>query len=296
MNPEDIPLTKELQTIQKIIDIVIEFVIQYSFQIVGALIILIIGLKLSGWLSRLVLRSCDKRGIDVTLTRFLASSVKLLVMIFVVIIAIGKFGISIAPFIAALGAIAFGSSFAIAGPLSNYGAGLTLIITRPFIVGNTIRVQGVSGIVDEIRLAATLLTTEDGEQIIIPNKHIVGEILINSFENRIIETSVGISYNDDPESAINIINEVLATFEEIQQDPAPLVGIEDFADSAISIGMRYWVPTQKYFNLRYRVNLAIHKAFAKAQINIPFPQQDVHLYQTHSRAEPHRERTETSEP
>ncbi len=279
MNPDNIPLTEEIQMIQKILDIIVEFIIKYSFQIVGALIILIIGLKLSGWLSRLVLRVCEKRNIDVTLSRFLASSVKLLVLIFVVIIAIGKFGISIAPFIAAIGALAFGSSFAIAGPLSNYGAGLTLIVTRPFVVGNTIKVQGVSGIVDEIRLAATLLTTEDGEQIIIPNKHIVGEILINSFENRIIETSVGISYGDDPERAIAVIQQVLSGFEEVSRKKTPQVGIEAFADSSINIGLRYWVPTEKYFDTLYKVNLAIHKALAEARITIPFPQRDIHIHQ-----------------
>ena len=278
MNPEANALIgEELQMLQKIIDVVVEFCIQYSFQIVGALIILVIGLKLSGWLSRLMLRICEKRNIDITLSKFLASSVKLMVMMFVIIIAIGKFGISIAPFIAALGALAFGTSFAIAGSLSNYGAGLTLILTRPFVVGNTITVQGVSGVVDEIRLAATLLDTEDGEQITIPNKHIVGEILVNSFENRVIETSVGISYRDDPEQAIAVLQQVLTGFEEITQEPAPQIGIEEFAESSINIGLRYWVPTKMYFNLLYRVNLAIHKALIEAQISIPFPQRDVHI-------------------
>jgi len=278
MNPEESALFgQELETIQKIIDVVTEFVINYSFQIVGALIILIVGLKLSGWLSRLVLRLCDKRNIDVTLARFFASSTKLLVMMFVIIIAIAKFGISIAPFIAALGAIAFGSSLAIQGPLSNYGAGLTLILTRPFVVGNTITVQNVSGVVDEIRLAATILTTEDGEELTIPNKLIVGEILRNSFENKIIESSVGISYEDDPKLAIEVLQQVLAQFSEICKDPAPQVGIEAFADSSINIGLRYWVPTKQYFNILYRVNLAIHQALAEAEITIPFPQQDIHI-------------------
>ncbi|SEA11786.1 small conductance mechanosensitive channel [Desulfuromusa kysingii] len=268
---------QELETVQKVIDVVTEFVINYSFQIVGALIILIIGLKLSGWLSRLVLRLCDKRNIDVTLARFFASSTKLLVMMFVIIIAIAKFGISIAPFIAALGAVAFGSSLAIQGPLSNYGAGLTLILTRPFVVGNTITVQSVSGVVEEIRLAATILTTEDGEELTIPNKLIVGEILRNSFANKIIETSVGISYEDDPQRAIAVLQQVLAQFPEISTDPAPQVGIEAFADSAINIGMRYWVPTKQYFHVLYQVNLAIHQALSEAGITIPFPQQDIHI-------------------
>lgn len=278
MNPEDSAVFgQEIETVQKIIDVVTEFFINYSFQIVGALIILIVGLKLSGWLSRLVIRLCEKRNIDVTLSRFFASTTKLMVMIFVVIVAIGKFGISIAPFIAALGALAFGSSLAIQGPLSNYGAGLTLILTRPFIVGNTITVQSVSGVVKEIRLAATILTTEDDEELTIPNKLIVGEILRNSFENKIVETSVGISYHDDPARAIEVLQGVLNQFSEVCKDPAPQVGIEAFADSSINIGLRYWVPTKQYYHLLYQVNLAIHHALAEAEITIPFPQQDIHL-------------------
>jgi small conductance mechanosensitive channel len=277
MNAGDKLIGQEMETLQKIFDVVTEFVVAYSFQILGALLILIVGLKLSGWLSRLVLRLCDKRHLDITLSKFFASSVKLVVMAFVIIVAIGKFGISIAPFIAALGALAFGTSFAIQGPLSNYGSGLTLILTRPFVVGNTIRVQDVSGVVDEIRLAATVLSTEDGEQITIPNKHIVGEILTNSFESRIIETSVGISYNDDPQRAIEILQGVLAGFDEVRDDPAPQVGIEAFADSSINLGLRYWVPTKQYYQTLYRVNLAVHRALTEAGVNIPFPQRDVHL-------------------
>ncbi len=268
---------QEIETLQKVIDVISEFAVRYSFQLLGALIILLVGLKLSGWLSRLVLRVCEKRQIDVTLARFFASTTKLMIMAFVVIAAIAKFGISIAPFIAALGALAFGSSFAIQGPLSNYGAGLTLILTRPFVVGNTITVQGVTGIIEEIRLAATILTTEDNEEIIIPNRHIVGEITCNSFENTIVESRVGISYDDDPETAIRLFEKVLKGFPEVCRNPGPQVGLENFADSAIEIGLRYWIPTRQYFRLKCQVNLAVHKALREAGITIPYPQQDIHV-------------------
>jgi small conductance mechanosensitive channel len=207
----------------------------------------------------------------------LGNAVKVLVLVFVVIVAIGKFGISIAPFIAALGALVFGGSFALAGPLSNYGAGMVIILARPFVVGNTIAVQGVGGVVEEIRLAATILTTEDGEVITIPNKHIVGEVLRNSFANRVVEIKVGIAYEDDPEKAIDVIGRALAGIEEVSDDPPPQVGIENFGDSGIEIGLRYWVPTRKYYQILYRVNLAVHKALTAADITIPFPQRDVHL-------------------
>jgi small conductance mechanosensitive channel len=270
-------LGQEFETIQKIYNVIVEFVINYSFQILGAIIILIIGIKLASWLGRLVSRLCEKKNVDITLSRFLGSMVKILTLTFVVIIAIAKFGISIAPFIAALGAIAFGSSFAIAGPVSNYGAGLVIILTRPFVIGNTITVKGVSGIVDEIHLAVTTLSTEDDEVITIPNKHIVGEILHNSFANKIVEGTVGISYQDNPEKAIEAIKAALQGIDNICSEPPPQVGIEAFGESSIDLGMRYWVPTKKYFQTLYRGNMAVHKALESAGITIPFPQRDVHL-------------------
>jgi len=267
----------ELETIQQIYNVVVEFIINYSFQILGAIIILIVGAKLAGWLGRLVTNQCEKKNVDITLARFLGNVVKILILTFVIIIAIGKFGISIAPFIAALGAIAFGASFAISGPVSNYGAGLVIILSRPFVIGDTITINNVSGLVDEIHLATTVLTTEDDEKITIPNKHIIGEILLNSFNNRVVESSVGISYQDDPEKAIEVIREALSGIDDICNEPPPQIGIEAFGESSIDLGMRYWVPTKKYFQTLYRGNLAVHKALKEAQITIPFPQRDVNL-------------------
>ncbi|MCK5340974.1 MAG: mechanosensitive ion channel family protein [Desulfobulbaceae bacterium] len=270
-------MQEELDTIQNLYNIIIEFVVQYSFQILGALIIFVVGLKVAGWVSRLTMRLCEKHELDATLTKFMGNVVRILVLAFVVIIAIGKFGISIAPMIAAVSALAFGASFAIQGPLSNYGAGLSIIITRPFKVGDTIAVSGVSGIVEEVRLAATILLTEDGEEITIPNKHIVGEIIHNSFSGKVIETAVGISYDDDPGIAIETITKILADHPDVCEEPAPQVGIEEFADSSINIGMRYWAPTRIYFQTRFQINGLIHKALASAHINIPYPQRDVHI-------------------
>lgn len=270
-------MEKEVESIGKFIDVIIEFVVNYGFQVLGAVVILVIGVMVARWLSQLVIGLCEKKSVDITLGKFLGSIAKVLVLAFVVIIAMGKFGISIAPFIAVMGALAFGASFAIQGPLSNYGAGLTIILTRPFIVGNTIAVKGVSGVVEEVAMAATVLVTEDGERITIPNKHIVGEILTNSFENKIVETAVGISYDDDPGKAIQVIMKTLQGFSHIISDPPPQIGIQEFADSSINIGMRYWVPTKQYFQTLYEVNLAIWEALKSADITIPFSQQDIHI-------------------
>jgi len=270
-------MKEELATLQNLFNVIMEFLVNYSFQVIGALIILVIGIYVARWLSNMVVRICQKRDLDVTLTSFVGNLTKILVLVFVVIITMGQFGISIAPFIAAIGALAFGASFAIQGPLANYGSGLAIIMARPFVVGNTINVKEVSGVVEEISLAYTYLTTEDEERITIPNNKIVGEIIQNSFDNRIVEAKVGIAYHSDPQEAIGVVKEAMAQFPQIAADPAPQIGIEEFADSAIKIGMRYWVPTKQYFETIYAVNLSIYQALKASQITIPFPQRDIHM-------------------
>lgn len=267
----------EIKTLQKLIDIVIDFFVNYSFQVVGAILVLIIGILVARALSNFLLKLFEKKEFDITLSKFIAATVKGIVLGFAFIVAIGKFGITIAPFIAALAAMAFGASFAIQGPLANYGAGLVIILTRPFVVGNTIKVSDVSGIVDEVKLGATILTDEDGVKITIPNKHIVGEIIHNSEERKIVEEMVGISYDSDPEKAIQIIKETLDAFKEISKDPPPQIGIQEFGDSSINIGLRYWIPTNKYFKTLYQVNLSVYKQLKAKNIEIPFPQRDVHI-------------------
>jgi small conductance mechanosensitive channel len=270
-------MKEELAAVEQYMDLIVEYGVKYGFQLVYAIIILIIGLIIARWLGNMIARACESRKLDITLSRFLGNVVRLTVLAFVLIIVLGKFGIAMTPFVAAIGAVAFGSSLALAGLLSNYGAGLSIIITRPFVVGDTIRIQGVSGVVEEIGLAATHLSTEDGEQITIPNKHIVGEILINSFENKVVEMDIGISYDDDAQQAIDAIQTALQKIPDIIAEPAPQIGIEEFADSSVNIGMRYWVPTKQYFQILYQANLAVYNALQQAGITIPFPQRDIHM-------------------
>lgn len=270
-------MEKEITALQKFINTAVEFLTNYSFQVLGALLVLVIAHFIGRWIEGLVIRLCEKKKLDITISKFLANCTKITIMVLAVLIALGKFGITIAPFIAMLGAGAFGASMALQGPLSNYGAGLSIILGRPFLVGNTIEVKGQTGIVKDITLACTILTDEDGVKITIPNKHVVGEIIHNSFQYKIVENKVGISYGDDPEKAIQVILKVISSFSEVAQDPRPQVGLQEFGDSSINIGCRYWIPMTKYFQTFCAVNLAIHKALAEAKITMPFPQRDVHM-------------------
>ena len=270
-------MEQEIKSADRLVSSVIDFFVNYSFQVIGAIFVLIAGFIVARLVYSFLLGFCQKRKLDVTLSKFIASAAKVSILAFIVIVALSKFGITIAPLIAAITAAAFGASFAIQGPLANYGAGLVIIVTRPFVVGNAITVAGVSGVVDDVTLGATTLIDADGVRITIPNKHIVGEILHNSKELRIAEGKVGISYQSNPEEAIGIVKSILDSFDDIAKDPASLVGIKQFGDSSITIAYRYWVPAMKYFSLGYQVNLAVFTRLKEAQIEIPFPQREVRI-------------------
>jgi len=275
-------IQNELETITRLTNMVIDFFVNYSFQVIGAIIIFLLGFFVARWLAKIVLRLCERKNVDVTLSQFISSCVKLLVIAMVLVVCLGKFGISVAPFVAAIGAISLSLGLALQGVFSNYGAGFTIILTRPFVVGNTININNISGIVKEIRLAHTILNTEDGEIITIPNKHIVGEVITNSFEYKVVEASVGISYGCSPEKTITIINQCLIGFEEIPTTPAPQIGIEAFADSSINIAYRYWVPTERFFEVQYQVNLSVFNALQENSIEIPYPQREVRISQANT--------------
>ena len=179
--------------------------------------------------------------------------------------------------VAAIGAASLGAGLALQGMLANYAAGITIIVTRPFIVGNTIEVKGVSGLVKDIHLGMTVLTNEEGEQINVPNKHIVGEVLHNSFANKLVETTLNISYKSDPEQVVSILKQVLVDSAQVSDGEHAQVGINDFNNIGIEIGIRYWVATESYFQDKYQTNASLIKALREADIEIPCPVREIHI-------------------
>jgi small conductance mechanosensitive channel len=276
----DISIVKEqVDLAQQVYQLVVNFLVTYSFQLLGAVLVVIAGYIVGGWVSRALLRLQERRDVDVTLRQFIASTVRLLVVGMFLIVALSQLGVSITPLIAAIGGLAVGASFAIQGPISNYGAGLVIILTRMFKVGDTIKVLDCSGIVEEIALATTILRTEDGERIVIPNRQIAGEIHTNSFAYRVVEGQVGISYQDDPLIAIAVISSAVTGIDGVPEQPQPQVGIAGFGDSSVNVDYRFWVPTERYFELLHAGNLAVYQALAENHITIPFPQREVSITQ-----------------
>ena len=270
-------LKNEIDQVGRIYNIIVEFFTNYSFQLIGAIIILIIGFLFAGKIANIVLRLCERHKLDVTLCRFLANASKMLIVVMIGIIALGKLGISVTPFIAAIGAISLGAGLALQGLLSNYAAGFNIIIIRPFVVGDTIAVQGVRGLVKEVLLAYTILTDEDDVEITIPNKHIVGEVLHNSKHDSLLELSVGIDYSENPLEVVAMLEDALGKLDIVSKARKPLIGIDAFADSSINIAVRLWTPTENLYSSKYKAYKEIYTTLDNANIKIPFPQRDIHL-------------------
>ncbi|GAA6171664.1 small-conductance mechanosensitive channel MscS [Colwellia sp. KU-HH00111] len=276
--PTDL-LKEEIDQVANIYNIVIEFFTNYSFQLVGALIIFILGYMVAGKISRWVLKLCLKHNLDVTLSQFLASTSKMLIVIMITIISLNKLGISVTPFVAAIGAISLGAGLALQGLLANYAAGFNIILIRPFVVGDTITVHGVTGVVEEVLLAYTLLKNEDDVAITIPNKHIVGEILHNSKNDSLLELKVGIAYEHNPLEVVKLLEQTMLSLDIIGDNGKLQVGIDEFSDSAITLAVRLWTPTVNLYAAKYKAYASIYTALDNANINIPFPQRDVHIHQ-----------------
>ena len=270
-------MEQELAQFTAIYAQIVAYLVEYSLQIVGAVIVFLIGLFISRRVGALMLALCKRKNLDITLSRFFSSSARLTVVVATLIIVLPKIGIQITPFIAAIGAVGLGAGLAVQGLLSNYSAGLSIIFTRLFVVGDTIRVRGVWGIVEEVHLSHTVLTNEDGEIITIPNKHIVGEIIHNSQADTVLELSVGIAYDSDIDIAIEAVRRALLRIEGLSLERVSQIGVARFGDSAIEIEARVWVQTRKFHEARYEANYAINEALQKNGINIPYPQRVVRV-------------------
>lgn len=270
-------IQEELKQAQALYDSLIQFAVTYSFQLAGALLILLLGWWIAAKIGNVIETVMVNRDIDITLSRFTGGAGKIIILGLVFIIALGNIGISVTPLIAAVGAVGLGAGLAIQGMLANYAAGFTIIITRPFVVGDTIQVCGVAGVVDKVMLPYTILINEDDVSIQIPNKLIVGEILHNSAEQMLIELEIGVAYSSDIDHVSEIIASAVKTVDGLCQEKEPAIGVDSFGDSSINFGVRVWGATTRHFEIRYALNAAIFAALKNAEVEIPFPQREVRM-------------------
>lgn len=258
-----------------------DYAMNYGINILVALLILIIGT----WVARIVTKSTTKvlnaREVDATLVKFLAGLVKAVLYILVIIAAIDKAGIESTSFIAILGAAGLAVGFALQGSLSNFAAGVMLIIFKPIKVGDFVEAAGVMGSVEQIGIFVTILTTPDNKVIFVPNSQMGGGIITNFSikETRRVDMEFGIGYSDDIDKARTVILEILSGDPRVLKEPVPNVFVGTLGDSSVNFKVRPWVNAADYWGVYFDVTENIKKKFDENNISIPFPQTDVHLFQ-----------------
>ncbi len=252
----------------------------YGLNVIGGIVILIIGWIIAGSLSRGVRRALSiRRGIDPTLQGFFASLVRYIVIAFVIIAVLNQFGVETASLIALLGATGIAIGFALQGTLANVAAGIMLLGFRPFRVGQYIEVAGHAGTVRELTLFTTELATPDNVQIIVPNSSVWGQSIVNYsyHERRRVDFLLGIAYGDDIGRAMDIIEGALKDDQRCLQDPEPQIVVGELADSSVNIIVRVWVDAADYWGVKFDLTRAFKERFDRNGISIPFPQQELHL-------------------
>ena len=279
VTPSQMIFSSEMGTAKKLLDLLMEFCVKYSFQALGGIIVLVLGLLLAKIVVKFLQKFLIKHNVDVTVSKFICGIVKMIVILLAALVALGKFGITMAPFIAGLSVIGFGTSFALQGPLSNYAAGITLIFTKPFKVGDIIEVTDVMGEVQDMTLARTELKTVDGTKIIIPNKHILGEVIHNYSDNKKLDITIGISYDSSVEKAIAVFTDIVSKDKRVAQSPKAKIGISEFADSSINIYARLWCKQSDFWDVKFDIHKKLNDQLKSAGVTIPFPQRDVHIYE-----------------
>ncbi len=253
----------------------------YGLSILGALATLLIGIWISKRLSKVIGKLLRKKEVDETLTNFLESLVKIALITFVIISAIDQIGVKTTSFVAIIGAAGLAIGFALQGSLSNFAAGVMLIIFKPIKAGNYIEAGGVSGSVETIGIFVTTLVTPDNKVIYVPNSNITGGNIVNYSvtDTRRVDMVFGIGYNDDIDKAKKIIKTILDEDKRILDEPAPQIVVSELADSSVNFNVKPWVNSGDYWNVYFDVTEKVKKTFDEHNISIPYPQRDVHLFQ-----------------
>jgi len=262
-------------------DKLLEWGALYGTKIIAAIAILVVGRILVGVVARVVKKLMTKGKVDETLTRFLVSLTRILLMTIVVIAALSALGVQTTSFVAIIGAAGLAIGFALQGSLANFAAGVMLIVFRPFKAGDYIEAGGSNGIVHEVSIFNTILRTLDNRKVIIPNAKITGDNITNysALEIRRIDLVFGIGYGDDLKRAKEILVQMVSEDERILKDPPPTVAVSELGDSSVNFVVRPWVKTPDYWTVYFDLTEKVKTTFDEKGITIPFPQRDVHLYQ-----------------
>jgi small conductance mechanosensitive channel len=264
---------------QEAIETAMELLSAWGMSVIGAIALLIIGRMVAGWVRSSMTKALTRANTDASLIPFFASMVYYVVLGFVLIAVLSLFGIETTSLIAVFGAAGLAVGLALQGTLSNFAAGVMLLIFRPIRVGDFVEVAGQAGTVAEISIFNTIMNTGDNVRITIPNAQVYGDTVKNYSVNdtRRIDLVMGIGYGDNIGTAISIIERVITGDERTLRDPAPTVAVAELADSSVNLVVRPWCKKEDYWALRWDLTRKLKEELEAGGCNIPFPQHDVHV-------------------
>ena len=278
-NPVEVKaeLSKFGEWVEGLIPRVLDFIIEVAL----AFVFIVIGMKLIGWVRKILRKSLEKNHADTGLVQFLDSLVKYGLYILLALTILQRFGVQTTSIVAAIGSVGVAIGLALQGSLSNFAGGVIILLIKPFKVGDYVIQGSLEGTVSEIQLFYTTLTTPDNRKIIIPNGQLADNSLINATasDTRRLDIKVGISYNSDVKLAKDLLLKLGENDSDTlkEEGKAPMAAVDELADSSVNMLLRVWTPTDKYWDVKFRLTEAVKFAFDEAGIEIPFNQLDVHL-------------------
>jgi small conductance mechanosensitive channel len=270
-------MSSGLDTIDQIKATFIDLAIRFGPKLATAILIFTAGIFIANWCTRATARALHRFELEPPVRMLLTRLVRILVLGIFLIAALQNLGVELLPLIAGLGVAGAGIALATQGVLSNVVAGLTIIFTKPYRVGEYIGVVGVEGEVTAISLFSTVLTHPDRSQIVVPNRKVVGEILQNFGNVRQSEILVGVAYESDLTAALSAIREVVKANPRVLAEPTPVVQVNVLADSAVQIAIRPWVAVSDFGVVSGELNLSLAENLRRRGIAIPYPQREVRL-------------------
>jgi len=254
--------------------------VDFGINVVTAVVVFFVGKWVVNLVVNGLMKAMQKGDLDITLRRFIGNLARMLLMLFVIIAAINQLGVQTASLIALLGAAGLAVGLALQGSLSNFAAGVLIVLFRPYKVGDWIEGGGISGAVEEVQILTTVLKTGDNKRVIVPNSQIMGTTITNfsANETRRVDLVVGVSYGDDIDKVRKELQDLVAADDRILDDPAVTIAVSELADSSVNFVVRPWVKTADYWGVYFDLTEAIKKRFDEVGISIPFPQQDVYIH------------------
>ena len=254
--------------------------VEFATNVLVAAVVFFVGKMVVGWIVGIARKAMQRAEVDKTLETFLCNLLRMVLMVLVIITAIGMLGVQTTSFIAIFGAAGLAIGLALQGSLSNFAAGVLIVLFRPYRVGDWIEGGGVSGSVEQVQILTTVLKTGDNKRVIIPNSQVMDSIITNYSANptRRIDMVIGVSYDDDLDKVKKTLQEIIAADERVLADPAVTIAVSELADSSVNFVVRPWVNTADYWAVKFDLTETIKKRFDQENITFPFPQQDVHLH------------------